>query len=110
MSGRSTPVNSKDDIMASLDMNIPKDVLHEIIGTKAAKSGAEKVKESAPVKDETNAGTKANYELKSILQLAKEAKLDTNIAHKRKSFEPGKFSERLESSLSENKGGFFVFL
>lgn len=113
MSGRSTPVKSKDDVMASLDINIPKDVLHEIIGTKAAKSGAEKMKEGTPVKDDAgvaNPGTKANYELKSILQLAKEAKLDTNIAHKRKSIEPGKFSERLESSLSESKGMCFIRL
>lgn len=36
---------------------------------------------------------KASRELKSILALSKEARLDTNIVHKRKSVEPGKLNE-----------------
>lgn len=45
---------------------------------------------NTPAKDVTS------KELKSILQLAKEARLDTNIGHKRKSVEVGKTNERLE--------------
>lgn len=102
MSRTSTPVKSiDDDVMASLDKNISKDALHEIIGTKLPKCDIDKVEDNTPVKDEsssTSTSSKTSNELKSILQLAKEAKLDTNIAHKRKSVDVSKSNDRLESS------------
>lgn len=45
----------------------------------------------------TGADSKIPKELKSILQLAKEANLDTNISHKRVSVEPVKPNEKLEN-------------
>lgn len=83
--------------MASSEEIITKESLHEIIGATIEKSPEEQAPPKA--EDAGDSGTKAiSNELKSILQLAKEAKLDTNIAHKRKSVEPFKTNERLESS------------
>lgn len=70
-----------------------------------SKNEKEKVRSSTPAKEETHlaeTATKQCKELKSILQLAKEARLDTNIGHKRKSM----VSERLEQSgeSSDEKG------
>lgn len=55
----------------------------------------------------TDASGKTCKELKSILQLSKEARLDTNIGRKRKSMDMSKTNERLEQSerdSSEEKG------
>lgn len=47
---------------------------------------------------------KASRELKSILALSKEAKLDTNIVHKRKSVEPGKLNNNSQPKRRESTG------
>lgn len=64
----------------------------------------------APGREDTNstdASGRTSKELKSILQLSKEARLDTNIGHKRKSMDVSKPNERLEQSeksSSEERG------
>lgn len=69
-----------------------------------------KLRCSTPEKDDANG--KQCKELKSILQLAKEAKLDTNIGHKRKSMDINKTNEKLEQSENESsdeKGKHLLF-
>lgn len=47
---------------------------------------------------------KTSRELKSILALSKEAKLDTNIVHKRKSIEPSKLNESAQPQRRNSTG------
>lgn len=64
----------------------------------ASSDSIDKINES--VTCDTKAGhatSKPCRELKSILELSKEAKLDTNIVHKRKSIEPTKLNDNSAS-------------
>lgn len=79
---------------------------------KMGKSEKDRVnsRSNTPGKEDSNpadGSSKTCKELKSILQLSKEARLDTNIGHKRKSMEMSRANERLEQSerdSSEEKG------
>lgn len=111
MADTNTPVkNEENGITATSLVNISQKAMLEIIGMKPVRGDNNELESNALAEEEpniTDTSTKTSNELKSILQLAKEAKLDTNIGHKRKSMDVSKTNERLEQSekgSSEEKG------
>lgn len=114
-------LKTKEELMASFDANMTQEAVLEIIGTNVQTPGTGSKSNVTESSDVTAKGTESafahlcnktnNKELKSILQLSREAKLNTNIVCKRKSGDVNKSEEkRHKIVMNVGKGNSYTLL